>query len=181
LVDKRQAYQLFQKPDCYWALGEQREPPRKRDRFPCKFIDHRWYKIQWENSEYWMEPSMKFTQYEFLNNEIPDYPDSDSGSEDEGETTPELEVPTTQDITDSSSDSNMGTRSPPTQKEAKPTLLTPTTPIDSAMSQLNLNISQPPPLILQSATATMSSQTATAGPSMRGSGGGGSSRGGGGA
>jgi hypothetical protein len=34
LVDKRQAYQLFQKPDCYWALGEKRDPPQKKNQIP---------------------------------------------------------------------------------------------------------------------------------------------------
>jgi hypothetical protein len=63
---------------------------------------------------------------------------------------------------------------------------TPTMPIDDAMSQLNLNITQPanftqvPPLILCLATATMTSQTAMVGPSQRGGGGEGSGGGSGG-
>jgi hypothetical protein len=165
LVDKRQAYQLFQKPNCYWALGEKREPPRKRTRFPYEFINHRWYRIKWENSEYWTEPGMKFTQIDFLNNDIPDYPDSDNNSDSGEETTTEEQeaTETTQDIADSSSESNRRTLSPPTQKEAEPEYLAPTTPIDDAMSQLNLNLTQPtsitqaPPLILRLATATMTS------------------------
>jgi hypothetical protein len=172
LVDKRQAYQLFQKPDCYWALGEKREPLRKRTQFPCKFVNHRWYRIKWENSEYWTKPGMKFTQIDFLNNEIPDYPDSDDNSNSREETTTEEQeaTETTQDVPDSSSESNRRTPSPPTQKEAEPTYLAPTSPIDDAMSQLNLNITQPasftqaPPLILHSATATITSQMATVGP-----------------
>jgi Retrotransposon gag protein len=136
---------------------------------------------------------MKFTQIDFLNNDIPDYPDSDNDSNSgEETTTKEQEVTeTTQDIADSSSESNRRTPSPPTQKEVEPEYLAPTTPIDDAMSQLNLNLTQPtnitqvPPLILQSAMATMASQTATARPSQRsggdgGGGGGGGGRGGGG-
>jgi hypothetical protein len=88
---------------------------------------------------------MKFTQIDFLNNNIPDYPnldnDSDSGEE---TTTEEQEVTeTTQDIADSSSESNHRTSSPPTQKEAEPEYLAPTTPIDDTISQLNLNLTQP--------------------------------------
>jgi hypothetical protein len=58
------------------------------------------------------------------------------------------------------------------------------TPIDEAMSQLNLSIAQPtaftqvPPLILRLATVTIASQTVTAGPSQRSRGGSGG-RGGG--
>jgi hypothetical protein len=113
LVDKRQAYQLFQKPDCYWALGEKREPPRKRTRFPCEFINHRWYRIKWKNSEYWTEPRMKFTQIDFLNNEIPDYPDFNNDSDSGEETTTEEQemAETTQDIVDSSNESNCRTPS----------------------------------------------------------------------
>jgi hypothetical protein len=128
---------------------------------------------KWENSEYWTEPGMKFTQIDFLNNNIPDYPDSDNDSNSREETTIEEQEVTemTQDIADSLSESNYRTPSPPTQKEAEPEYLAPTTPIDNAMSQLNLNLTQPtsitqaPPLILCSATATMASQTTTAGPS----------------
>jgi hypothetical protein len=91
-MDKRQAYQLFQKPDCYWALGEKREPPRKRIRFPCKFVNHWWYRILWENSEYWTKPSIKFTQIDFLNNKIPNYPDFDNSDSGEETTTEEPKV-----------------------------------------------------------------------------------------
>jgi hypothetical protein len=122
---------------------------------------------------------MKFTQFNFLNNDILDYPkskeDSDSGEDTTlGEYKAEV---MTQDVVNSSSESNKRTPSPPTQKEAKPMYHTPTTPIDDAMSQLNFNITQPanltqaPPLILCSAMATMTSQTATVGPSQRGGGG----------
>jgi hypothetical protein len=136
LIDKRQAYQLFQKPDCYWALGEKREPPRKRSRFPCEFINHRWYRIKWENFEYWTKPGMKFTQINFLNNNIPDYPNSDDDSDSGEETTTEEQetVETTQDIVDSFSKSNRRTLSPLTQKKAELEYLAPTTPIDNAMS-----------------------------------------------
>jgi hypothetical protein len=82
---------------------------------------------------------MKFTQFDFLNNEIPDYPDSDSDN-DSGEETTTEEQKATQDRADSSSKSNCRTPSPPTQKEVEPEHLAPTTPIDDAMSQLNLNI-----------------------------------------
>jgi hypothetical protein len=108
---------------------------------------------------------MKFTQINFLNNKILNYPDSDNDS-DSGEetTTEEPEVAeTTQDIVDSFSESNKRTPLPSTQKEAEPMYHTPTTPIDDAMSQLNLNITQPtnftqaPPLILCLTTATMAS------------------------
>jgi hypothetical protein len=108
---------------------------------------------------------MKFTQIDFLNNNIPDYPDSDDDSNSGEETTMEEQeaTETTQDIADSLSESNHRTPSPPTQKEAEPEYLAPTTPIDDTMSQLNLNLTQPaniiqaPPLILHSAMATMAS------------------------
>jgi hypothetical protein len=51
---------------------------------------------------------MKFTQIDFLNNEIPDYPDSNNDSNNGEETTmeePEI-VEMTQDMVDSSSESN---------------------------------------------------------------------------
>jgi uncharacterized membrane protein YgcG len=124
---------------------------------------------------------MKFIQIDFLNNKILDYPDfnEDSNSGEETTTEEQEATETTQDIVDSSSESNKRTPLPPTQKEAEPMYHTPTTPIDNAMSQLNLNITQPtkftqaPPLILCSATATMASQMAIARPSQSGSGGGG--------
>jgi hypothetical protein len=110
---------------------------------------------------------MKFTQIDFLNNDIPNYSDSDSDSDGQEETTMEEQemAEITQDIAGSSSESNQGTQSPPTQKEAEPEYFAPVMPVDNAMSQLNLNLTQAPPLILCSATATMASQTVTAGPS----------------
>jgi hypothetical protein len=132
---------------------------------------------------------MKFTQINFLNNEIPDYPELDLNSESRGDTTPKPEtMAMTQDVVDSSSESNKRTPSPLTQKEAKPIYHTLATPINNAMSQLNLNmthkpdVSQPPLLILRSATATILSHTATMGPSQRSGrgGGGGDGQGGGG-
>jgi hypothetical protein len=111
----------------------------------------------WENLEYWTEPSIKFTQFDFLNNEILDYLDlenKDSNSKEDTTTEEHEMAETTQDIVDSSSESNKRTPLPPIQKEAEPIYHNPTTPIDDAMSQLNLNISQPtnftqaPPLIL---------------------------------
>jgi hypothetical protein len=79
---------------------------------------------------------MKFTQINFLNNKIPNYPDSDDDSDSGEETTTEEQeaTETTQDIADSFSESNCRTPSPPTQKEAEPEYLAPTTPIDNAMS-----------------------------------------------
>jgi hypothetical protein len=99
----------------------------------------------WESSEYWTEPSIKFTQYDFLNNEIPDYPESREDSDSSEDTTTEEQetAVTTQDMANSSSESNKRTPSPPTQKEAKLVYHTPMTPIDEAMSQLNLSIAQP--------------------------------------
>jgi hypothetical protein len=62
-------------------------------------------------------------QINFLNNDILDYPNSDDNSGEET-TTEELEVAEmTQDIVDSSSESNRRTPSPPTQKEAEPEYL----------------------------------------------------------
>jgi hypothetical protein len=51
---------------------------------------------------------MKFTQINFLNNEIPDYPDSDNNSDTGEETTTEEPeaAEMTQDVVDSSSESN---------------------------------------------------------------------------
>jgi hypothetical protein len=175
------------------VLREKREPPRKRNQFPYKFINHCWYKISWENSEYWTEPSMKFMQFDFLNNEILNYLDSEEGSDSREDTTikEHKTIGMTQDMVDSFSESNKRTPSPPTQKEAEPMYHTPTMLINNAMSQLKLTITQPtnftqaPPLILCLATATMASQMATARLSQRGnsgSGGGGfrGDRGGGG-
>jgi hypothetical protein len=158
---------------------------QKITRFPYKYVNHHWYRIMWENSEYWTEPSMKFIQIDFLNNEIPDYPNSNKGSDSGKETTTEEQEAITQDIVNSSSKSNKRTLSPPTQKETEPMYHTPTIPINNTMNQLNLNITQPtnftqaPPLILHSATATIASQMAMAGPSQRSGGRGGGGGGGG--
>jgi hypothetical protein len=79
---------------------------------------------------------MKFTQFNFLNNEIPDYLDSNKGSDSGEETTTEEQeaAEMMQDIVDSSSESNRRIPSPPTQKEAEPMYHTPTTPINDTMS-----------------------------------------------
>jgi hypothetical protein len=79
---------------------------------------------------------MKFTQIDFLNNEIPNYPNSDNDSNTGEETmTEEPEAAEmTQDVVNSSSESNHRTPSPSTQKETEPEYLAPTTPIDDAMS-----------------------------------------------
>jgi hypothetical protein len=59
---------------------------------------------------------MNLTQINFLNNDIPDYPnfDSDSDSQEETSTEEQVTAETTQDIVGSFSKSNQGTRTPPT-------------------------------------------------------------------
>jgi hypothetical protein len=86
LENRRQMHQLYQKPTTYHSYHVE-EGSRTKYRSPCKFINNRWYNIYWSNSGYWTDPTMKFTKYDYILNELalPPSIQTSEASEDESE------------------------------------------------------------------------------------------------
>jgi hypothetical protein len=123
---------LYQKPTVYYSFHEE-EGSRTKYRSSCEFINNWWYSIYWSNNEYWTDPTMKFSKYNYIPNELalllsvqPSETSKDESEDEGGATSPQQDSAEA----NSSSEDNQ-TREPlPTQENEEPRLITPVTPID---------------------------------------------------
>jgi hypothetical protein len=96
----------------------------------CKFINNRWYGIYWSNSEYWTNPTMKFSKYDYILNEPalspslqPSEVSEDESEDEDGAMSPQQDSAGA----NSSSEDNQTREPPPTQENEEPRMITPVT------------------------------------------------------